>query len=248
MNLGYKSSYDATRLMKFSKVLDGDICFSAKEVYNLYEMFHTRYSLHKQVYSHRVGKACEYMITDALLEADPVLKISEMIYDREQYGNLTDSIVRTIESSRDPLLQASRDIIKRLRQRKLYKFVDEILLQPEQFDKVIITEEDIASCSPSGKLRPSDIIIHNLAINYAMKDKNPVDNVRFYQQGNPSPFNIKKEQVSLLIPDTFQEKSVRLYVRDESNAADAHEAFQKNLKRLKVDIMGSPFKKETPKK
>jgi HD superfamily phosphohydrolase len=248
VNLGYKSSYDAARLMKFSKVLDDEICFSSKEVYNLYEMFHTRYSLHKQVYTHRVGKAVEYMITDALLEANPVYKISDMIYDREQYVHLTDCILRTIESSREPELQTSRNIIKRLRTRQLYKFVDEILLQPEQLGQVKITEEDVASCSPNGTLRPDDLIIHNLTINYAMKDKNPVDNVRFYRQGNPNPFFIKKEQVSLLIPDRFQESAVRLYVRDEKNAIEAYEAFQKNLKRLKVETLGtpSPFKK-TPK-
>ena len=31
-----------------------------------------RYSLHKQVYSHRAGKAIEYMVRDALIEADSV--------------------------------------------------------------------------------------------------------------------------------------------------------------------------------
>lgn len=53
--LGLRFSFDHERLMKFSKVIDGQICFHAKEAYNLYEIFHTRYSLHKQIYSHRVG-------------------------------------------------------------------------------------------------------------------------------------------------------------------------------------------------
>lgn len=54
-NLGLRFSFDHERLMKFSKVIDGQISFHAKEAYNLYEIFHTRYSLHKQIYSHRVG-------------------------------------------------------------------------------------------------------------------------------------------------------------------------------------------------
>jgi HD superfamily phosphohydrolase len=41
--------------MKFCRVINNEICFDAKEVYNVYEMFHTRYSLFKTVYSHRVG-------------------------------------------------------------------------------------------------------------------------------------------------------------------------------------------------
>ncbi|KAL0481269.1 deoxynucleoside triphosphate triphosphohydrolase SAMHD1 [Acrasis kona] len=249
MNLGYKSSYDATRLLKFSKVINDEICFSSKEVYNLYEMFHTRYSLHKQVYSHRVGKAVEYMITDALLKADPVLKLSEAIYDKHKYVNLTDGVLRSIEASQDPELNESRSIIRRLRTRNLYKFVDEVLLSNDQYE-IKITESDIASCS-DGKLKPDHVIVHNLVINYAMKDKNPVDNVRFYQQGNPNSFNIKKEQVSMLIPDSFSERSIRLYVRDASHSEAAHHAFQKCLKRFNFDIKGSkgspsPFKKTKP--
>jgi hypothetical protein len=37
-----------------------------------------------QVYSHRVGKAIEYMVSDAFSLADPYLKISDMIEDLEQ--------------------------------------------------------------------------------------------------------------------------------------------------------------------
>ena len=35
-------------------------------------MFHTRYSLFKQIYSHRASKAIEFMITDAFIEAGTV--------------------------------------------------------------------------------------------------------------------------------------------------------------------------------
>lgn len=67
-NLGMKSSYDSSRLMNNSRVINGEICFHAKEAYNLYEIFHTRYSLHKMVYQHRVNKCIEFMVSDALAE------------------------------------------------------------------------------------------------------------------------------------------------------------------------------------
>lgn len=69
-NLGIKSSYDYTRLMEFSRVINGEICYHAKEVFSVYEMFHTRYSLFKQIYQHRAAKAIEFMVTDVLVEAD----------------------------------------------------------------------------------------------------------------------------------------------------------------------------------
>ena len=88
-NIGLRSSYDAKRLLMFSRVVNNEICYHHKEVYNIYEMFHTRYSLFKRIYTHRVGKhssyhmllacvwpilnwigkAVELMITDALVHA-----------------------------------------------------------------------------------------------------------------------------------------------------------------------------------
>ena len=35
--------------MNFSRVIGDEICYHSKEVYNLYQMYHTRYSLFKTV-------------------------------------------------------------------------------------------------------------------------------------------------------------------------------------------------------
>lgn len=43
------------------------------------------------------------MIVDALLAADPVLKISERIDDPAKYLYLTDGILQEIEQSTDPV-------------------------------------------------------------------------------------------------------------------------------------------------
>jgi len=56
---GVVSSFDFKRLMTFSRVVDNHICFHAKEVMTVYSLFNTRYSLHKQVYSHHAAKAIE---------------------------------------------------------------------------------------------------------------------------------------------------------------------------------------------
>ena len=46
-----------------------------------------------QVYSHRVGKAVEYMITDVLLLADPFLGISTSVDDPRVISLRADSFV-----------------------------------------------------------------------------------------------------------------------------------------------------------
>jgi len=89
--------------MRMSRVIGDQICWHHKEVYNLYELYHTRFSLFKRVYTHRVGKAIEYMLTDALLAADSVMGISSAIFHGEDYLHLTDDIIRQIERSKDPV-------------------------------------------------------------------------------------------------------------------------------------------------
>ena len=98
--IGIKCSVDSKRLINCARVVDNQICYNQKEAYNLYEVFHVRYSLFKRVYTHKVGKAVEYMITDALIAADSVLGISSAVNDMKKYLYLDDTILNEIEKSK----------------------------------------------------------------------------------------------------------------------------------------------------
>lgn len=235
-NLGIKYSHDSDRLIKFSRVIGEEICFNSKEVYNIYEMFHTRYSMHKQVYSHKVSFAIELMITDCLGLADPYLKIFDCINDPSQYMLLTDSILNRIESSKDRNLIPSQTILKRLRKRDLYKIADEVLI-PEEKAKIASAITELNICSQGKCLRPHEIFLKKSVLNYAMKERNPVDNCHFFAQPSKSEsFSIKKENVSLMIPDQFTETYLRIYVKNPEDVEVARESFRKCLKE-KVGIV-----------
>lgn len=75
-----------------------------------------------------LGKAIELMITDALLAADEHFGISKAVDNGEDYLNLTDDILRVIERSKEEELAPARQIMRRIRTRDLYKFVDEYLI------------------------------------------------------------------------------------------------------------------------
>ena len=54
-----KGNVDVGRLMSFMKVVDDQICFKASEVYNVYDLFHTRANMHQKVYTHKkVRRRC----------------------------------------------------------------------------------------------------------------------------------------------------------------------------------------------
>ena len=67
-------SFDAYRLIRTARVreLDGvmQVCFPEKEAWNVYELFHTRYNLHRRADQHRVACVCAHMMMRALELAD----------------------------------------------------------------------------------------------------------------------------------------------------------------------------------
>ncbi|CAG8548474.1 13216_t:CDS:2 [Cetraspora pellucida] len=213
--LGMKSLFDFSRLMQFSRVMDDQIVYYHKECFNIYEMFHTRYSLHKKVYSHRVSGAIDYMIRDALVEANSSLKIADAIENAEEYIQLSDSILNKIEYSNLEGLTKSKEIIKQLRRRKLYKFVDECLIPKDKKDdmmKAINEREIISYRNGNVSLHEDDVIVDWKTLNYAKKDENPVDAVKFYNDGD-STFPVPRSKVSYLFPVQYEEYIVRIFAR-----------------------------------
>ncbi|KAK3811980.1 MAG: HD phosphohydrolase domain-containing protein [Benniella sp.] len=243
-NVGIKSSIDCSRLMKMSRVIDDQICWHHKEVYNLYELYHTRFSLFKRVYTHRVGKAIEYMLTDALLSADRVMGISAAITRPEEYLHLTDDIVRQIERSREPGLEESKTILKRIRVRDLYKFVDELLIPREKLGQLtknhVNAAEIVSHQGANDHLKEDDVIVEFLKNNYAMKDQNPVDAVKFFSKHNHTvSYHIPKEKVSSLIPSQFQENIIRVFTRNPSKVKAVHESFRRLMSTFYRDSDGT---------
>ena len=58
-----------------------------------------------------------------------------------------------------------------------------------------------------------------------------MDNVHFFDNWNSSEsFSIPKERVSLLIPDEFSERYIRVYVKDASQVPDVMFAFREYSK------------------
>jgi deoxynucleoside triphosphate triphosphohydrolase SAMHD1 len=181
------------------------------------------------------------MITDALLAADKHMKISESIFDPARYSLLTDCIVKEIERSSDKELKKSRDILHRIRKRDLYKFVDEFNLPGELLNQKEFSVESILENQEGDNLTIDDLILDDHKFNYAMKDKNPVDSVYFYNKGSEEKFHISRKEISLLIPDQFQERYIGCYVKDASKLEDARTAFKNWTKKLHVK--SSPYKK-----
>jgi len=103
------------------------ICYPEKMYEETFNLFRTRFNLHRKVYTHRVVKQIELMVTDALVLANDHVKVfgsdgelvrmSDCVRDMEAYTNLDDSILQTIKreqkreelQSKNKLSQQSED-------------------------------------------------------------------------------------------------------------------------------------------
>ncbi|XP_060087008.1 deoxynucleoside triphosphate triphosphohydrolase SAMHD1 [Heteronotia binoei] len=235
-HLGIQNNFDYERFIKFARVCKVDnekhICTRDKEVGNLYDMFYTRNCLHRRAYQHKVGNIIETMITDAFLKADKYIKIkgskgkeyhlSTAIEDMQAYTKLTDDIFLTILRSDLPELHEAQEILRKIECRDLYKYLGETKpregkeIKEEQYDKL---SAEIAASKPETEsqdvgLMAEDFIVDVINMDYGMKEKNPINNVRFYCKSDiTKAVKITKEQVSKFLPEKFAEQLIRVYCK-----------------------------------
>ncbi|KAK2909493.1 hypothetical protein Q8A67_005330 [Cirrhinus molitorella] len=232
-HLGIRNSFDHLRLLKFARVCKvnerNHICFRDKEADNVYEMFRTRYTLHRQAYQHKIANIIEDMLAEALVRADrdlhegkpkDMLMISEAIKTAEDYSKLTDEIFEKILSSTADNLREARDILIKIVRRKLPKFVGEARLTQKNTSKEELTEtwktavEKYKPTDPTISLNAEDFSVYVVDLDHGMKDKNPIEYVYFYSKRKPNEaFPIKDYQLSSFLPKRFNEELVRVYCK-----------------------------------
>ncbi|XP_054902374.1 deoxynucleoside triphosphate triphosphohydrolase SAMHD1 [Poeciliopsis prolifica] len=235
-HLGIQNNFDYRRFLKFARVCEVDgqkhICTRDKEVGNLYDMFHTRNCLHRRAYQHKVGNIIETMITEAFLKADPnihiegsqgkIFHLSTAIDDMVAYTKLTDNVFEQILNSSSPELAEAKLILHKIICRQLYKCLGQT--RPDKAltvtqENIHIWEADLAQSIPhSGSrdvdLQPQDFVVSVITMDYGMKEKNPINNVRFYCKDDPTKaIKINKNQVSKLLPEHFAEQLIRVYCK-----------------------------------
>uniref|UniRef100_A0A672K0V8 HD domain-containing protein n=1 Tax=Sinocyclocheilus grahami TaxID=75366 RepID=A0A672K0V8_SINGR len=197
-HLGIRNSFDHQRLLKFARVCEVSgrkhICFRDKEADNVYDMFRTRYTLHRQAYQHKICNIIEDMLAEALVRADrdlhegkpeDMLKISEAIKTAEDYSELTDEIFEQILSSTADNLKKSRDILNKIVRRKLPKFykpTDPTVSLNAEGLPVYVSYIPNTSHLLSYLHKPaiSSLLIQVVDLDHGMKDKNPIEKVFFY--------------------------------------------------------------------
>uniref|UniRef100_A0A3B3U352 Uncharacterized LOC106949175 n=1 Tax=Poecilia latipinna TaxID=48699 RepID=A0A3B3U352_9TELE len=218
-HLGMKNNFDCHRLIKFARVCEVDeemqICYRDKEGFNLYNMFYTRFCLHKRACQHKVANSIEWMITDAFLKADKHIKIegkdgkmftlSTAIDDMVAYTKLTvKKILNHLSADRD--IKKGKEILDRVLKRDLYRCWGEF------------------HSNKSSK----EIKVSEIKLDYGKQDKDPIEDVRFYQKDDPDKAEeLKRDDVSNLLPAKFEETIIRFYCKRTNDPEAGKQQFKK---------------------
>ncbi|KAL0948970.1 hypothetical protein HGRIS_009072 [Hohenbuehelia grisea] len=294
--VGDQGNISLNRLIQSARVIDNQICYDAKDSNLIYELYYTRFRLHKMIYNHKTAKAVEYMIIDALLKADPVLHIASRVEDVKKFLHLTDDIMPRIEADDNPALAPAQEIFARIRKRDLYKCVDfkniqwdhhgafkaavtadriveevkrrkdEILASVmqgdpgtpllggasagDEVDPMIPSsqrdEDDAMRSEPDmtgllDSFSAEHVIVDFSPMHYGMKEKNPLDFVKFYSNMNPTVcHSIGFGNSSMLMPAVFGEVLMRVYVRQSQYYGLAQAGFRAITEQVYVTVSTPP--------
>ena len=235
LNLGVKSNFDHLRYFQNVRILrvDGELQLGLRDklVFNIYEMFHTRWSLHHRVYQHKTVKAIEDMIAEAFALVNHKYHFSTAIFNMEEYGKLTDSIFYEIIRCKNPdkNTKKAQEILGRIQRRELYKFCGET--QPSNGKKLKISVLKVAKeiASYDQKVSPEELFISIIDISFGMKKQDPVKSVVFYNKNLEKAIQLRRpKMVSNMLPQQFSEQYVRVYGRDLKQPAIAETSGSKD--------------------
>lgn len=196
-NLGLTYSFDFTRLIREAKVIDSHICYPIKCNFEIGDLYYTRYKLHKQILTHSVIRALEFMILDLLILINKKLDLSKYITNISNFAFLTDDIINYVNFID---CKESKKLLNRIHTRQLYKLVLEI--PKDKFNHNIFIEKYESN---------NNIIFEEIKLDYSMGGNNPLDYVKFYQNNQI----VKNSLKTFIFPEKFQDKQVRIYVKND---------------------------------
>ena len=204
--LGLPYSFECNRFIENTRVIDNNICYSDKLLYDIYDLFNLRFRLHKQIYNHHTINQIEHMILDVFNLVDKDFNISESILDIEQFIMLTDNILDQIYYSdkKNDNITKAKLIIKRIKLRQLYKLEEEILVDNTTIPKKILEKYNY--------FKDDNYCYSFNIINYTKGKDNPMRFIYLYKN-DTTKYLLDLNNIKVY-PTEFQEIIFRVFIKN----------------------------------
>ena len=208
---GLKFGGEWTRLLTQCKIINTELNANAqitwpkKLEYEIFQLFATRYRLHKQVYNHHTVKAYEYYIVH-------ILKAAKR--KNAQFLDMTDSLVTC------RLHDEWRELQNKIARREIPKLVGETTISIEEHEAKVMDYT-----FPRTIL---NLIIDHIKIGFASGHINPLDKVLLFNKAGEITGIDKSD--SICLPTKHREVIVRWYNTVPSQHEEAIKEFKLSLK------------------
>jgi deoxynucleoside triphosphate triphosphohydrolase SAMHD1 len=219
------------------------LVYATKEFDNIWELFHTRASLHRRVYQHKSNKALEGMIKDVFTNIAPHMKFknehgnwlsfTEAVDDTETFLLLSDWIIHYIEVgdriSTDfshPQVKEAQGILSDIKVRHLWKCLGQINNASFSLDDKAEIEKASRELSAftGGFVAPSEFQFASSMVSWGMGEHNPLENINFVTKRK----EIKRiRDASKMLPEKFREQKIWVFVKNEKKRSAAEIGFSK---------------------
>ena len=206
--IGLKISFDFSRLILQSRVIDNELCYPQQAVDDIIHMFFLRYRLHRQIYNHKTVKAIELIIRKILLILDKKHNYVKLLLNSENnpefYSIITDNIIY------DYTNKAIKKLLNNLLERKLPILFHEIVLSSKN-KNIKIMEEKIEKFTEIYS-EMSEVISYKMNITNN-KNKLSFDNIFLYSTQNKNvKFKLDLTTMYPILCNNYYEKIYKFYM------------------------------------
>lgn len=253
--LNFPAKIHPYRLMEQTKIINNIFAYPEQSVYDIYNLFHTRHSLHIQVYCHKVSISAQYLIIDLLKLLDDILYISDSVYDMDKFCELTEGYilnsVKIIDRFKDSITEKqleniilAKQILNDLQTRNLYSVIDRFVSNKRiNFDELLGSFPD-----------KDNIVIFQHKVGFVSGNKNnPLDSIYTYNTKDLkkskydavpiklSTMKKQKEDITTLISSSYQEYLIIVFYKDRKLSDRI-----KELKDIFINFVNKYYSKISP--
>ena len=223
--INFDAKVNFSRLTDHILVIDNNIVYSEQSVDDIFNLFHTRYRLHKQIYCHKAVIAVQFIIVELLSLLNNILNISDSIDNINSFDNLTDDyiiesikVINTFKSflsaEQYANFEKAQILIDNLEKRNLYTVI---------FSTITNKKINLTEIIPFEYI--NDILVLQNKIGFVSGSKpNPFDAIFVYKTkdatkiaGNISAFKKDKDDITSLMPKLYQEYVITIYYKHKHN-------------------------------
>ncbi len=233
--LGLKSGFDHSGLIDHVKIIKNNITYPERVIYEIKKLYDTRYSLHKQIYNHKMVISSQLMIIELFEILDPILNLSKSVENMNDFCKLTDEYIfdcidhkfelykKLVEYDNKYLesieiLKKASLLVNRINNHDMYKFIGYHVSN----QKIVLTKEDYYKLSSFDSSYMDKIIIHQTKIGFVSGDKeNPLENIYTYSSKlfgtNDSAIESTKmsiNDITLITPKIYQEYITMIFCKN----------------------------------